>query len=97
MAFLPAVGEKEENGLMDGEISCIIVDSTRRGKRMPDALSKTIPVWCTVINRLLFQERLESHVLRTPPEAVGTSEYAQMESRIDGFVEETMVNQAAAP
>ncbi|GJJ08429.1 hypothetical protein Clacol_002645 [Clathrus columnatus] len=28
----------------------IIVDSTRQGKRLPDALSKTIPIWCAVIN-----------------------------------------------
>ncbi|KAF4582166.1 tRNA A64-2'-O-ribosylphosphate transferase [Ophiocordyceps camponoti-floridani] len=25
----------------------LIVDSTRRGKRLPDALSTTIPIWCT--------------------------------------------------
>lgn len=30
--------------------SIIIVDSTRQGKRLPDALSKTIPIWCAVIN-----------------------------------------------
>jgi hypothetical protein len=29
----------------------IIVDSTQRGKKIPDALSKTIPIWCCVINR----------------------------------------------
>jgi tRNA A64-2'-O-ribosylphosphate transferase len=29
---------------------CIIVDSTRKGKRVPDALSKTIPIWCATIN-----------------------------------------------
>lgn len=28
----------------------VIVDSTRRGKSMPDALSKTIPIWCAVLN-----------------------------------------------
>lgn len=27
------------------------MDSTRAGKRMPDALSKTIPIWCAVVNR----------------------------------------------
>eukprot|EP00775_Hariotina_reticulata_P002442 gene2442-2745_t len=30
---------------------CVIVDATRRGKRFPDAMSKTIPIWATVINR----------------------------------------------
>ena len=86
----------EEDGLMYRAIRCIIVDSTRRGKRMPDALSKTVPIWCTVINRLLFQERHDSHKLRIPPEAVGASEHAQIESRINGFVEEIKVYQAAA-
>lgn len=35
---------------------CIVVDSTRRGKRMPDALSKTVPMWCCVLNWVLFPE-----------------------------------------
>ncbi|KAG0245209.1 hypothetical protein BGW41_002678 [Actinomortierella wolfii] len=29
---------------------CILVDSTRKGKRVPDALSKTVPIWCATIN-----------------------------------------------
>lgn len=28
----------------------IITDSTRRGKSLPDALSKTIPIWCAVLS-----------------------------------------------
>ncbi|KAJ3515773.1 hypothetical protein NMY22_g14359 [Coprinellus aureogranulatus] len=31
----------------------ILVDSTRSGKRIPDALSKTVPIWCAVINRAI--------------------------------------------
>ncbi|KAI1503630.1 tRNA A64-2'-O-ribosylphosphate transferase [Biscogniauxia marginata] len=42
-------------GARDG---CVVVDSTRRGKLMPDALSKTLPVWCCVLNRVLFPELL---------------------------------------
>lgn len=30
---------------------CIIVDSTRKGKRFPDSMSKTIPIWTCVLNR----------------------------------------------
>ncbi|KAH7074434.1 initiator tRNA phosphoribosyl transferase-domain-containing protein [Paraphoma chrysanthemicola] len=63
----------------------IVVDSTRRGKSMPDALSKTIPIWCCVINRALFGAD-EKHELATPPQAVSESEHAQIESRIDGCV-----------
>lgn len=65
---------------------CIIVDSTRRGKSMPDALSKTIPIWCIVINRLLFGEVPDIHKLSTPKEVVGASEHAQIEALIKGFV-----------
>jgi len=63
----------------------IVVDSTRRGKSMPDALSKTIPIWCCVINRAVFGAE-GKHELHTPPQAVSASEHAQIESRIDGCV-----------
>ncbi|KAK6200557.1 Molecular chaperone (DnaJ superfamily) [Pestalotiopsis sp. IQ-011] len=66
---------------------CIIADSTRRGKRMPDALSKTIPIWCCVLNRVLFPGDQARHGLYTPPNAVSASEHAQMEARIPEFVE----------
>jgi tRNA A64-2'-O-ribosylphosphate transferase len=70
----------------------VVVDSTRRGKSMPDALSKTIPTWCCVINRAVFgaQEKEEMQLF-TPPQAVGESEHAQMEKRIDGFVRQFLV------
>ena len=74
------------------EDSCIIVDSTRRGKSMPDALSKTVPIWCAVLNRLLFQNMPWSHALRTSAQAVGRSEHAQIEARLDSFVEDTKVS-----
>ncbi|MCJ1380676.1 hypothetical protein MMC17_003784 [Xylographa soralifera] len=66
---------------------CIIVDSTRSGKSMPDALSKTVPIWCTVMNRLLFPDEADSHELRTPPLVVGKSEHSQIEVRLDSFLE----------
>ncbi|KAK8136260.1 initiator tRNA phosphoribosyl transferase [Apiospora sp. TS-2023a] len=67
---------------------CIIVDSTRRGKRMPDALSKTIPTWCCVLNRALFpEENGDKHALFTPPHVVSESEHAQMQAKIPDFVE----------
>lgn len=76
----------------------VIVDSTRRGKSMPDALSKTVPIWCCVINRALFGEnketkwRAEEMKLFTPPTAVGESEHAQIEKRVDGFVQAFLVS-----
>lgn len=64
---------------------CVIVDSTRRGKSMPDALSKTVPIWCCVMNRAIFAET-GPHKLYTPPTAVSASEHAQIENRLEGFV-----------
>ncbi|KAL2010234.1 hypothetical protein VTN00DRAFT_6041 [Thermoascus crustaceus] len=65
---------------------CIIVDSTRRGKLMPDALSKTIPIWCAVMNRALFPSEPAYHAVQFPPNYLGASEESQIEKRIDGFV-----------
>ncbi|CAK7337504.1 unnamed protein product [Dovyalis caffra] len=36
---------------------CIIVDSTRKGKRFPDSMSKTIPIWTCVLNRAILHYR----------------------------------------
>lgn len=67
---------------------CIIVDSTRRGKSMPDALCKTVPIWVSVLNRLLFPDEPISHVLRTPKDIVSKSEHSQIDQRLPRFVEE---------
>ncbi|KAI1316232.1 hypothetical protein EDD11_010279 [Mortierella claussenii] len=39
---------------------CIVVDSTRKGKRVPDALSKTIPIWCATINNAVRKCALQN-------------------------------------
>ncbi|KAI7904851.1 tRNA A64-2'-O-ribosylphosphate transferase [Cokeromyces recurvatus] len=75
----------------------IIVDSTRKGKRIPDALSKTIPIWCCTVNRAVARYRgysnnnecwdVEFHSL---PSTVSRSEHAQIEAKIDGFVEKLL-------
>ena len=64
---------------------------------MPDALSKTIPIWCAVINLLLFGETPEIHKLRTPKDLVGTSEHAQIQALLQGFVENVKVTDAQQP
>lgn len=65
----------------------VVVDSTRRGKNLPDAFSKTIPIWVSVINRTLFAELAATHVLQLPPAPndLGQSEVSQIESRLDAF------------
>lgn len=74
----------------------VVVDSTRRGKSMPDALSKTVPVWCAVVNRAIFgvdtKEGEEKGGLYVPPSVVGESEKVQMEARIGGFVKQFQVS-----
>jgi len=37
----------------------LVVDATRYGKRFPDALTKTVPIWCCVINRAVAQRRAQ--------------------------------------
>jgi tRNA A64-2'-O-ribosylphosphate transferase len=65
---------------------CVIADSTRRGKSMPDAMSKTVPIWCCILNRVVFKENSMLHELYTPPQAVSPSEHAQIEERLDHLV-----------
>ncbi|KAI0343279.1 initiator tRNA phosphoribosyl transferase [Trametopsis cervina] len=65
----------------------MIVDSTRAGKRMPDALSKTVPLWCTVINRAIKATHKKDDnwdtSLYTPPTVVSAQEHTQMQLRLD--------------
>lgn len=53
---------------------------------MPDALSKTIPIWCSVINRFFFPSRPESHKLYTPPQVVSDTEHAQISALLPSFL-----------
>ncbi|KAG0148819.1 hypothetical protein CROQUDRAFT_721480 [Cronartium quercuum f. sp. fusiforme G11] len=83
----------------------LIVDSTRRGKRFPDALSKTVPAWCAVLNlaRLklanqhpIAKEDLEFWLderltgLSTPPKAVRASEHDQIRKKVGSWAEELL-------
>ncbi|KAH9975564.1 initiator tRNA phosphoribosyl transferase [Lactifluus volemus] len=74
----------------------ILVDSTRAGKRLPDALSKTVPIWCAVVNRALRLRQRGSGPpnvcgdddaveLYTPPGAVSPHEHVQIAARLDGW------------
>ncbi|KAG5365494.1 hypothetical protein CJU90_4577 [Yarrowia sp. C11] len=64
----------------------VIVDSTRRGKPIPDALSKTIPQWCRVINLAVFGS--QAPPLTTSPIIVGKSEHYEIEKKVDGWLED---------
>jgi tRNA A64-2'-O-ribosylphosphate transferase len=62
----------------------ILVDSTRRGKRMPDALSKTVPIWCAVINRFVSQKWTETVF---PLDVVSEQEISSIDGLIPSFVD----------
>lgn len=66
----------------------ILVDSTRSGKRIPDALSKTVPIWCAVVNRAIHLRGAVTSTswdrnIYTPPEAVSRQEHWQIETRLE--------------
>ncbi|KAH6893237.1 tRNA A64-2'-O-ribosylphosphate transferase [Thelonectria olida] len=63
----------------------IIVDSTRRGKRMPDALSTTLPIWCTVLNMALLPSHPSSAILHLPP-FLPASNHAQITALLPQFL-----------
>ncbi|WVF71160.1 hypothetical protein IAT40_005958 [Kwoniella sp. CBS 6097] len=71
----------------------ILVDSTRKGKRMPDGLSKTVPIWCAAINlalalrRDIQPDKEWDTELYLPPQVVPPTERAQIEERLDEWAE----------
>ncbi|KAF9228467.1 initiator tRNA phosphoribosyl transferase [Gyrodon lividus] len=72
----------------------ILVDSTRAGKRIPDALSKTVPIWCSVINCAILKKSVEIHpqnwdtMLYTSSGVVSPQEHSQIERKIDVWASE---------
>ena len=45
--------------LLLNQDAAIIVDSTRKGRSVPDSFSRTLPMWCCVINSAARQLQLE--------------------------------------
>lgn len=66
----------------------IIVDSTRRGKKIPDSFSKTVPIWISIINKFMSPDSSFADLLTTPEETV--SEYEH--NRILGLLPEFYQN-----
>ena len=59
---------------------------------MPDALSKTVPIWAAVMNRVLFPELKWAHELRVPEAVVGGSEKSQIEAMLDAWAQDFRVS-----
>jgi tRNA A64-2'-O-ribosylphosphate transferase len=68
---------------------CVIVDSTRRGKSLPDALSKTVPIWCAVLNAASLKRH--GHPAATslilPEHVISPSEKEQIASKLEGWTD----------
>lgn len=64
--------------LIEENHGVLLVDSTRRGKKVPDSFAKTVPIWCAVLNYANFG-KLE---LFCPRGLVSASEISLIESEI---------------
>lgn len=58
---------------------------------MPDALAKTVPIWCVVLNRLLFEDNKAGYKLYFPSGVVGPSERVQIIAKLGSFVADAKV------
>ena len=58
---------------------------------MPDSLSKTVPIWVAVINRLLFPGNELVQNLATPVEWVHCTEHEDITTKLDSFVRDAEV------
>lgn len=85
----------DENALS----GCILIDSTRRGKRFPDALSKTVPIWCAVLNRASRQVHGTPSMIPplATPNSVAPSEASQIDARLAAWVDKLCASDLAVP
>lgn len=70
---------------------------------MPDSLAKTVPIWCTVVNRAMrlrlrgsgteTEEEAENWDKRlyTPPQCVSKQEHSQIEDKIEEWASQLAV------
>lgn len=70
--------------LLEENHAIAIVDSTRRGKRMPDSLSKTIPIWCAILSRAVCSDSSWDDLLHLPY-MVPASERDQILQKLPGL------------
>lgn len=72
-----------------GGRGAVVVDSTRQGKQLPDSFSKTVPIWCAVLNRLLFPEPewAAYHGFERCEAVVSASEVAQIKAKLPSLVD----------
>ncbi|PBK88499.1 initiator tRNA phosphoribosyl transferase [Armillaria gallica] len=88
--------------LVEEQKGMILVDSTRAGKKIPDALSKTVPIWCAVVNRAMRIRHPEVAIswdteLYTPPSTVSSQEHDQILPFLDGWADALAKSSYALP
>lgn len=78
---------------------CVIVDSTRRGKSMPDALSKTVPIWCAVLNAASLKRNGKpiATPLTLPEHVVSPSEREQIASKVAQWTDLLLSSELPVP
>jgi len=65
---------------------------------MPDALSKTVPIWCAVINRAVLKTTPDIDTdawdtrLYTPPGVVSVQEHDQIEQKLNDWANDLAVS-----
>lgn len=72
---------RENNGIM-------IVDSTRRGKKIPDSFSKTIPIWIAIIKKFIAPDKSFDELFMTPIETVSTYEHERILDLLPDFYDD---------
>eukprot|EP01006_Ploeotia_vitrea_P014419 TRINITY_DN38954_c0_g1_i1.p1 TRINITY_DN38954_c0_g1~~TRINITY_DN38954_c0_g1_i1.p1 ORF type:complete len:505 (+),score=15.23 TRINITY_DN38954_c0_g1_i1:21-1535(+) len=81
--FHVAVAAYKHNGV-------VIIDSTRKGKKFPDSFTRTIPIWCAIMNTCVLQasgsEAAPTTSLLHMPPWVSDSEVAQVQAKLPQFV-----------
>ncbi len=77
----------------------IIVDSTRKGKRFPDSFSRTIPIWCCVVNTWVYKFRQSQKLTKNSleeaeywtklwmPTWVSKNEAEEVQNKVADFVD----------
>ena len=69
---------------------CLLIDTTKRGKRFPDSLGKTVPIWCSVLNAAVYG--ILTHPLHSTNIVMSDSEREQINELVPSFLEKLHVN-----
>lgn len=78
-----AVSASENHGI-------VIVDSTRKGKKFPDSMSSTIPIWCAMLNAIVFENGNNFEKYFYPPDWLPQTHSNQICLKMQSFLNNEM-------